>query len=284
MKVFISWSGETSNQIAEELKSWLPQVIQEIEVFYSEEDIEKGSRWQRELADKLEEFSLGLACVTPNNLGEEWIAFEAGALSKNLDKSRVIPILFGDLEKSQLQGPLTQFDVATFNKEEMWRVVETIFKNMEGSNVDKETVRNTFNGFWPNLKEHITFVLESTEDGKKAETRSEKDMLKEVLSLARSIKQAESGTKGVEGLRTYWARLFKQTGKLVKVSEPANVDNFDNWTAKIEEILRLLKQINESYNLGYNFEASKRRAEEMIEGKREELLEGKDEGDEEIPF
>lgn len=35
MKVFVSWSGELSKKIAEELKKWIPCIIQSATVFYS---------------------------------------------------------------------------------------------------------------------------------------------------------------------------------------------------------------------------------------------------------
>ena len=47
MKVFVSWSGELSCQIAEVLKKWIPCIIQSVDVFFSPEDIEKGDNWDK---------------------------------------------------------------------------------------------------------------------------------------------------------------------------------------------------------------------------------------------
>ena len=47
MKVFISWSGKTSFEVAKVLKEWIPCVIQDIEPYFSSDDIDKGARWSR---------------------------------------------------------------------------------------------------------------------------------------------------------------------------------------------------------------------------------------------
>jgi hypothetical protein len=47
MEIFISWSGDLSKKIAEQLKIFLPSVIQSLKPFYSSEDISKGKRWNK---------------------------------------------------------------------------------------------------------------------------------------------------------------------------------------------------------------------------------------------
>jgi hypothetical protein len=95
MKVFISWSGEKSKKLAEILKKWLPGVIQAIRPFFTPDDIEKGARWNTEISKELEESSVGIICLTRANLQAPWLMFEAGALAKRIDRSRVVPMLFG---------------------------------------------------------------------------------------------------------------------------------------------------------------------------------------------
>lgn len=93
MKVFISWSGERGKAIAEIVYAWLPSVIQAVKPFFSPDDIAKGARWSSEVGSELEACQVGIVIVTRESLTSPWIMFEAGALSKNVGKSRVVPIL-----------------------------------------------------------------------------------------------------------------------------------------------------------------------------------------------
>ncbi|MCL2483300.1 MAG: toll/interleukin-1 receptor domain-containing protein [Propionibacteriaceae bacterium] len=101
MKVFISWSGPLSKKVAQVLKDWIPSVIQAIEPFLSSEDIEKGNRWNTDIARELQESTFGIICVTLENLSAEWLNFEAGALSKTIENTHVAPFLL-DVRPSDL--------------------------------------------------------------------------------------------------------------------------------------------------------------------------------------
>src|SRR4051812_15973009 len=101
MKVFLSWSGQTSRMVAEALRDWLPAILQAVEPWMSAEDIEKGARWSSDIGKHLEEAKIGIVCLTKDNQHEPWIQFEAGALSKTLDNAFVIPYLL-DLKPADL--------------------------------------------------------------------------------------------------------------------------------------------------------------------------------------
>ena len=68
MKVFLSWSGHRSHQVALALRDWLPSVIQSITPYVSSEDIDKGARWSTDIAKELEDSTFGILCVTKDNL------------------------------------------------------------------------------------------------------------------------------------------------------------------------------------------------------------------------
>jgi hypothetical protein len=126
MKVFISWSGDRSRAIANELRQWLPRVLQAVRPYFSPDDVAKGTRWSSEIGKELELSKIGLLVITPENQNAPWLMFEAGAIAKNMDRSKVCPLLFDGMQPTDVEGPLVQFQSATFSEIEMKRVVTAI--------------------------------------------------------------------------------------------------------------------------------------------------------------
>jgi hypothetical protein len=190
MNIFISWSGDTSRLIAEELKNWLPLVIQSAKPFYTPSDIEPGQRWDGVITQKLKECVIGLICLTKDNTEKPWILFEAGALSTSLDKSRVCPILFG-IKKAEITGPLAGIQLTEFSMPGFLNLVKTINKNSEHNIIEDTILEKSFKAFYPLLEEKINEILknhfEKATSFIKPE-RAERDILEEILDLVRGQK------------------------------------------------------------------------------------------------
>jgi hypothetical protein len=60
MNIFISWSGDSSREIANFLHGWLPSVLQSIKPYMSTENIEKGERWGQNIANELQDAQYGV--------------------------------------------------------------------------------------------------------------------------------------------------------------------------------------------------------------------------------
>jgi TIR domain len=161
MKVFLSWSDQTSNKVASALSDWLPYVIQAVEPFFSSENIEKGDRWNDEVMKQLNETSYGLICVTRHNIDTAWMNFEAGAISKAIGRVNVSPFLF-HVACSQFAGPLQQFQFTqygkeeAFNREDVFKLVSSINNRLKPpQQVPQERLRRQFETWWPELRKKL---------------------------------------------------------------------------------------------------------------------------------
>lgn len=142
-KVFISWGGELSKKLAEEIKNWLPSVLQFVKPYFTPDDIEKGARWESNIANELATSNVGIICLTKDNINRPWILFEAGALSKNFGKSNVCTILF-NIESSQITGPLTSFQATKFDKADFKKLIKTINDTGNESKLDAKVLDDVF--------------------------------------------------------------------------------------------------------------------------------------------
>jgi TIR domain len=183
MKVFISWSGQISGQVAEALRSWLPTVIQSIEPWMSESDMNKGARWANELARELQDTKAGIICLTSDNTAKPWLLFEAGALSKMLPDTYVCPLLFRMQLTDIEEGPLTQFQATFTDKSDIRSLLRTISTAQGSAALPTELLDRTFDRAWPELEEQFDKIPRfSTQNN---EGRSAKDMVREILGILR---------------------------------------------------------------------------------------------------
>ncbi|TAJ84676.1 toll/interleukin-1 receptor domain-containing protein [Reyranella sp.] len=192
MKVFISWSGPRAQAIGEVLRDWIPSVLQAAKPYFSPEDISKGARWSSEISNELESSNVGLLILTPDNLNAPWLLFEAGALAKNLEKSRVCPILFGELKPSDISGPLTSFQGAPFSEGEIKRVARMINDQLGAQALEPKLFDTAFLKWWPDLNAGVQRALSGHASVVTKQARPNSEMLEEVLSLVRKMAAVET--------------------------------------------------------------------------------------------
>ncbi|MCC5612565.1 toll/interleukin-1 receptor domain-containing protein [Nostoc sp. CHAB 5834] len=186
MKVFISWSGERSNQVAELFKVWLKCVIQNSNPWVSSEDIENGSWWFNEIGNQLADTSIGIICLTKENKDKPWILFEAGALTKGLSTSRVSPFLI-DLAPTDLTSPLSQLNATTPNKKGVQSLVRTINASLKEGALPLDVLDKVFETYWPQFEKGLSKIIAETKEGPDAPARDDKDILNELLVTVRSF-------------------------------------------------------------------------------------------------
>lgn len=185
MKIFISWSGPVSQQIAGELRKWLPLVLQGIDPFITSSDIDKGAKWQGEILKELDECNFGIVCLTPQNLASQWIAFEAGALSKHLE-GRVATLLF-NLTPTSVSFPLAMFQATRFESSDLRKLVGDINKQLpENLQRSTEQLDKMFDTFWPELEQSVGLVLQNADAAPiQPEPSALEVMAQEMMSMLR---------------------------------------------------------------------------------------------------
>ena len=185
MRVFISWSGQNSKKLGETLRDWIPSVLQLVRPYFTPSDIEKGTRWSTEIAAELSKSKIGILCITRDNIHSDWILFEAGALSKSLEKTHVCPVLFG-VNNTDLAGPLKQFQATEFDKSDIRRLLSVINNEIGENKLPSRTLDTVFEKWWPDLEEKIDQILSEAGDTEEP-IRSERELLEEILQLTRRV-------------------------------------------------------------------------------------------------
>jgi TIR domain len=187
MKVFISWSGKLSNEISLCLKKKLKQILQFCDFYVSSENVDKGSRWESEIMKNLSDTHYGILVVTSENKNAPWLIFEAGALSKTIDKAKVCPLLIG-LEPTDVEYPLAVFQSAKYNKEDMKKLVDSLNNSDPAKSLDKNILDETFETYWPQIETEIDKIIESHMQNTPSNiSRQPDELLEENLGLTRDM-------------------------------------------------------------------------------------------------
>lgn len=196
MKVFISWSGELSKNIAEVIKTWLPCIIQSVEVFFSPDDIEKGENWDTKVSTELLECKYGIICLTKENVSAPWIHFESGALAKALD-SRVATLMI-NVTPTDIKGPLSRYQATKLDKDDFFQLIKNINEQLE-TQLNIEVLKTLFNTLWDKINNDFKNLLEKYQDisPKKKKGIKNDEALDEILLLLRKLNSTVSSPTNI---------------------------------------------------------------------------------------
>jgi hypothetical protein len=157
MKVFLSWSGQASRDVAHAVRDWLQAVAPGVQPVVPSADIGGARRWSRDGADRLERTDLGIVCAMADNVADPWLLYEVGALSVVLDDKRVVPLLAG-VDAAELPPPLAQLKAARLDKEDLLRMARSINGLLDPPRSD-DLVRSSCEISWLGLETRIGAAL-----------------------------------------------------------------------------------------------------------------------------
>ena len=160
--VFLSFSGDRSREVALFLREWIPDILQAVDPWTSAKDIETGARWGAEIGAQLGERHIGIICVTPENVAPEvkpWLAFEAGALSKAVDVSRVTCLCCFGVGFASVPDPLRGFqNTAASDKTSVYRLLEMVNERLGEMSLEPDRLRRTFDDQWLKYTERMSEI------------------------------------------------------------------------------------------------------------------------------
>lgn len=183
MKAFISWSGERSHALGKALHEWLPMVLQYVEPWLSQSDIDAGERWANEVGKELESSNFGIICITRENVSSPWILFESGALAKSMQEGRVVPLLL-DIEFKDITGPLAQFQAKKVEKSGILDVVSSINKFSDGKLTD-DHLKRQFEALWTTFEKDLATLPKDPPHMK--QNRPQHEILEDLVSSIRGL-------------------------------------------------------------------------------------------------
>ena len=166
MKIFLSWSGRVSQDVATVLRKWLPYMLHTAKPFVSN-SIRKGDRWGVDLSQELKGAEVGIVCVTPFNIDRPWMNFESGALAH---LPNLMPFLFRVDQRALGQSPLTQFQLTEFcadenhSKSEFLALIESINERAPAEDrLTADVLRTNFAHWWTEMKKELDAIPEVSE-------------------------------------------------------------------------------------------------------------------------
>jgi hypothetical protein len=162
LKIFLSWSGTLSREVAGVFAKYLPLSSSFFEVWFDQQSIKQGMRWESQIRDALQQCDAVLIFLTDNN--SQWMLFEAG-VAHSLGKL-IIPITVG-VKLSSLSGPLAQFqavDIASYSS--VNKLIVSLVKNGNIAEGEQLLAQQRWEMSFPSFCAEIDKVLKMEESEK----------------------------------------------------------------------------------------------------------------------
>lgn len=270
-EVFFSWSGDKSKEIALKFQDLFKHVFEPaVTSFMSARDIGVGRRSLDVLFSKLEQCNYGVCFVDAENARAPWIQFEAGALSKLIDTSRVM-VLSLDGNVQSLEGtPLNEFQHKLFNKDDIKSIFEGIIESYKLEK-SRDIIIQRFDGEWDNFYRNAQIILEKGEEQKKVETDEDGklDIIMKMLVGVQNLLKTEwtqnikDGKSMVNELKSIICSLKPED--LLKVQLSFKIQRYELFS---QQIIHEIEEVIEDMDSGEDekcIERSKNRLERIIQ-------------------
>jgi hypothetical protein len=247
MKVFISWSGARSRIVAEALRSWLPDIINAVEPFVSELDIDKGAVGTEVIGRQLKDSAFGIVCLTRDNQTRPWINYEAGALSKTVgdDDARVATVLIDIDGPAGVTGPLSAFQATQLHHREAIKQLVASIAKTAGDGRSREKLDRLVDRLWDSLASQVTQeILDASGEASAVPTRQPEDMFAEILTLVRQLSQDLSRSNKLPSRQSIQNGVYGYTAIITRMSDTAEAYGYSLLRVTLDEAGGALVTLN----------------------------------------
>ncbi|CAE6858202.1 hypothetical protein R69746_07683 [Paraburkholderia aspalathi] len=203
MRVFLSWSGDLSKQVATAFSGFLQRVIQSAKPWISAGGIPSGGVWFTEIMNQLNDSQIGVLFVTQENKTNPWLMFEAGAIAKGLPQNRVCALLI-DCKPEDIKPPLSQFQLTLWQKEGVLELLRTINAGLGENRLADDVLKDVMEAQWIKFETEVTALMQA-KPAKKTPERSERELLVEILETVRAMERTRNLPHGLPGLPSGFA-------------------------------------------------------------------------------
>ncbi|HAU2760764.1 TPA: TIR domain-containing protein [Salmonella enterica] len=200
MDLFLSWSGERSKKLALIFNEWVLNVLPTLDIYISLKQIKPGERWIDSIGKGLQNNYTGIFFLVRENISSPWINFEAGAISKNVKNSRVIPLLH-NLTPEEISSPLTQFQAMSIEKESIYKVIKVINDSINDSRrINNEQLRKIFEKWYPDFESKYNEFTDENPDpvsglnDNNSAILDESGQIEEILRIVRGLSLSQLGS------------------------------------------------------------------------------------------
>ncbi len=257
MDLFLSWSGERSKKLALIFNEWVLNVLPTLDIYISLKQIKPGERWIDNIGKGLQNNYTGIFFLVRENISSPWINFEAGAISKNVENSRVIPLLH-NLTPEEISSPLTQFQAMSIEKESIYNVIETINDSITDSRrISNEQLRKIFEKWYPDFQTKYNEFNDQNPDPTSAVSEAnsglldENGQIEEILKIVRrlSLSQTNNFEDNFKRYKLYDSKLVNDNFEKSSMDIVLNGTKYKIYFAhnlektKRFEIIAIIKQL-----------------------------------------
>lgn len=163
------------------------EIFDPVVTTFISQEIKAGARGLEEIDASLTDTDFGIICLTRSNQTEQWINYEAGALSRQVEDKRLrMGVFLVDFTRmEEVNSPMNIFQCKFATLEDFTDLMTSL--NELHPNLSETTLNKRIKAAWPDVEAAVKAVVEGEPDKPAAPPKSQDDKLDELLGLVKAM-------------------------------------------------------------------------------------------------